>query len=50
MLDLIESAVQKTGDLKEGVFVPAAATRAAGAAPHVIANAWRIPLGEAQGD
>jgi UDP-galactopyranose mutase len=50
MLELIDSAVQKTGDLKEGVFVPAAATRAAGAGPHVVSNAWRIPLGEAQGD
>jgi len=50
MLELIDNAVQKTRHLKEGVFVPAAATRAAGAAPHVVASAWRIPLGEAQGD
>src|SRR5579883_2524017 len=45
MLELIESAIQKTGGLKEGVFVPAAATRAAGAASHVVASAWQIPLG-----
>jgi hypothetical protein len=50
MLELIEKAIQKTGTLKDGVFVPAAATRAAGAAPHVVSGAWPVPFGEAQGD
>ena len=50
MLELIENTIQKTGDLKEGVFVPARASRAAGGAPLVVAGSWPVPFGEAQGD
>ena len=50
MLELIENAIQKTEALEEGVFVPAAARRAAGAAPHVVAGSWQVPFDEAQGD
>jgi UDP-galactopyranose mutase len=50
MLALIESAIRKTEALEEGVFVPAAAHAGATPAPRVVANSWRIPLSEAQGD
>jgi UDP-galactopyranose mutase len=50
MLALIESAIGKAGALEDGVFMPAAAHVTAKPAPRVIANPWRIPLSEAQGD
>ena len=50
MLALIESAIQKTEALKEGLFIPAAASRTPKAPRRVVADAWPIPLGEAQGD
>jgi UDP-galactopyranose mutase len=50
MLALIESAIQKTEALTDGVFVPAVAGRAAEAPHPVVAGEWPIPLGEAQGD
>jgi UDP-galactopyranose mutase len=50
MLMLIENAIRKTEALKEGVFVPAAASRAVEAPRRVVTEKWSMPLGEAQGD
>jgi UDP-galactopyranose mutase len=50
MLALIESAIRKTEALEDGVFNPAPAHADPEPAPRVVANTWKIPLSEAQGD
>jgi UDP-galactopyranose mutase len=50
MLALIESAIRKAEALEEGVFIPAAAHAVGNPPSRVVADSWRVPLSEAQGD